>query len=65
MIYWTYNWRKLGGSQRMITLSKEEEFYQQEYCGCVYSLEIQIDGDLRMIGQELNLGYNIIKVNFK
>jgi epoxyqueuosine reductase len=38
MIYWTYNWRKLGGSQRMITLSKEEEFYQQEYCGCVYSL---------------------------
>ncbi len=36
--YWTYNWRKDGGSQRMITLSKREEFYQQEYCGCVYSL---------------------------
>lgn len=36
--YWTFNWRKGGGSQRMITLSKEQHFYQQEYCGCVYSL---------------------------
>ncbi len=38
MIYWTYNWRKHGGSQRMIEISKREEFYQQEYCGCAYSL---------------------------
>ena len=38
MIYWTYNWRKQGGSQRMIEVSKREHFYQQEYCGCVYSL---------------------------
>ncbi len=36
--YWTYNWRKDGGSARMIELSKRENFYQQEYCGCVYSL---------------------------
>lgn len=36
--YWTYNWRKKGGSQRMVEISKREEFYQQEYCGCVYSL---------------------------
>lgn len=36
--YWTYNWRKGGGSARMIEISKREEFYQQEYCGCVYSL---------------------------
>lgn len=36
--YWTFNWRKQGGSQRMIEISKREEFYQQEYCGCVYSL---------------------------
>ena len=36
--YWTYNWRKRGGSQRMIEISKDEQFYQQEYCGCVYSL---------------------------
>lgn len=36
--YWTFNWRKGGGSARMIELSKREQFYQQEYCGCVYSL---------------------------
>lgn len=38
MSYWDYNWRKKGGSARMIEISKREEFYQQEYCGCVYSL---------------------------
>lgn len=38
MVYWDYNWRKGGGSQRMIEISKREGFYQQEYCGCVYSL---------------------------
>ncbi len=36
--YWTYNWRQNGGGARMIEISKQEEFYQQEYCGCVYSL---------------------------
>jgi epoxyqueuosine reductase len=36
--YWTYNWRKLGGANRMVEIAKREEFYQQEYCGCVYSL---------------------------
>ena len=38
MTYWDYNWRKGGGSARMIEISKRENFYQQEYCGCVYSL---------------------------
>ncbi|MCP9268512.1 epoxyqueuosine reductase QueH [Xenorhabdus sp. XENO-1] len=38
LTYWEYNWRKGGGSSRMIEISKREEFYQQEYCGCVYSL---------------------------
>lgn len=36
--YWTYNWRKENGSHRMIQVSKDERFYMQEYCGCVYSL---------------------------
>ena len=36
--YWDFNWRKKGGSSRMLELSKREKFYQQEYCGCVYSL---------------------------
>jgi hypothetical protein len=38
LIYWTYNWRKQGGSERMLQISKQEKFYQQEYCGCAYSL---------------------------
>jgi hypothetical protein len=38
MSYWTFNWRKGGGSNRMIEISKREKFYSQEYCGCVYSL---------------------------
>lgn len=38
LTYWDYNWRKGGGSARMIEISKREEFYQQEYCGCAYSL---------------------------
>jgi predicted adenine nucleotide alpha hydrolase (AANH) superfamily ATPase len=36
--YWDYNWRKRGGAERMIEISKRENFYQQEYCGCIYSL---------------------------
>ena len=46
--YWDYNWRKGGGSQRMIEIAKEEQFYQQEYCGCVYSLR---DNNLHRIAQ--------------
>lgn len=36
--YWTYNWRKQGGAARMYEIAKRENFYKQEYCGCVYSL---------------------------
>jgi predicted adenine nucleotide alpha hydrolase (AANH) superfamily ATPase len=38
LYYWAFNWRKGGGAARMLEISKREEFYQQEYCGCVYSL---------------------------
>lgn len=38
LFYWDFNWRKGGGSARMIEISKQEKFYQQEYCGCAYSL---------------------------
>ena len=36
--FWNFNWRKQGGSSRMLEISKKEKFYKQEYCGCVYSL---------------------------
>ena len=38
LTYWTYNWRKGGGGDRMYEIAKQENFYKQEYCGCVYSL---------------------------
>ena len=38
LTYWTFNWRKKGGSARMLEISKQEQFYMQEYCGCVFSL---------------------------
>ncbi len=38
LAYWEYNWRKNGGSSRMIEITKRENFYQQNYCGCVFSL---------------------------
>jgi len=39
LIYWDHNWRKKGGSQRMHSVAKEEKFYAQDYCGCIFSLE--------------------------
>jgi epoxyqueuosine reductase len=36
--YWAYNWRKEDGSNRMIEIARAERFYQQQYCGCAYSL---------------------------
>ena len=36
--YWDCNWRKGGGSARMYEIAKRENFYQQQYCGCLYSL---------------------------
>lgn len=36
--YWAFNWRKNSGSQRMIQIARQERFYQQQYCGCAYSL---------------------------
>ncbi len=35
--YWDVNWRKGGGSQRMHEVAREENFYRQNYCGCVHS----------------------------
>ena len=35
--YWTFNWRKKGGSQFNNEISKKEGFYRQNYCGCVFS----------------------------
>lgn len=56
--YWTFNWRKNGGSARMYDIAKDEKFYKQEFCGCIYSLRdtnewrTQNGRDEIVIGQE-------------
>jgi predicted adenine nucleotide alpha hydrolase (AANH) superfamily ATPase len=49
--YWDFNWRKGGGANRMIEIAKREEFYQQEYCGCAYSLR-DTNNHRREMGRE-------------
>jgi len=38
LTYWTFPWRQQGGAQRAAEIAKREHFYQQQYCGCIYSL---------------------------
>lgn len=54
--YWKYNWRKEGGSARMYDLAKEEKFYKQEYCGCIYSLRDTNDWRKQKNRQEIVIG---------
>ncbi len=36
--FYSANFKKKGGFQRSLEISKEEGFYRQNYCGCRYSL---------------------------
>lgn len=56
LTYWTFNWRKNGGSERMVQISKQEGFYQQEYCGCAYSLRDTNAWRLRQGRERIKLG---------
>ena len=38
VIYWEQNWRKGGLSERRIAIIKEYNFYNQQYCGCEFSM---------------------------
>lgn len=46
LVYWDYNWRLQGGSDFMEQVAKEEAFYRQQYCGCIYSLRQSIQRKL-------------------
>jgi len=54
--YWTYNWRKDGGGARMYDLAKEERFYKQEFCGCIYSLRDSNDWRIKNSRPEIKIG---------
>lgn len=58
MEYWTFNWRKKGGSARMLEVSKKEKFYMQEYCGCAYSLRDTNHWRLKNGRDRIELGKN-------
>ncbi len=38
MSYWDQNWRVQGGQEQMDRITREQNFYRQRYCGCLYSL---------------------------
>lgn len=58
LIYWTYNWRKNGGAARMYEIAKRENFYQQEYCGCVYSLRDTNNWRKKNERERIHIGVN-------
>ena len=37
-IWWPYNWRKGGLQERRLQIIKEYDFYNQQYCGCEFSM---------------------------
>lgn len=58
LTYWTYNWRKKGGFSRMLKISKTEQFYMQEYCGCAYSLRDTKKWRMEQGRDKIKLGEN-------
>ncbi|MBU9888850.1 MAG: epoxyqueuosine reductase QueH [Candidatus Omnitrophica bacterium] len=44
--YWEHNWRLQGGVDQMERIAREEAFYRQKYCGCIYSLRGSIRRNL-------------------
>ncbi|WP_449768870.1 epoxyqueuosine reductase QueH [Janthinobacterium violaceinigrum] len=63
LLYWEYNWRKGGGSARMIEISKRENFYQQEYCGCIYSLRDSNEHRMAMGRERIHQGVKFYGLN--
>ena len=56
--YWTYNWRKKGGAARMYEIAKRENFYKQEFCGCVFSLRDTNKWRLKNGREKISIGEN-------
>ncbi len=61
--YWTYNWRKQGGAARMYEIAKREEFYKQEYCGCIFSLRDSNEWRIKGGREEIKIGEEFYSEN--
>lgn len=44
-VFWAQNWRKGGLYERRNALLKEYNFYNQQYCGCEFSMRNKIDSN--------------------
>jgi len=51
LTYWAHNWRLQGGQEEMERIAKEENFYRQRYCGCLYSLRESIRRGLTKLSE--------------
>jgi hypothetical protein len=53
LTYWAQNWRLGGGQEQMDRMAKEQKFYRQRYCGCLYSLRESLRrGDAKNSGNQ-------------
>ena len=46
LTFWAHNWRENEGQKRMQEVVKRENFYRQNYCGCLYSMRKKTDENL-------------------
>lgn len=54
-VFWDQNWRKGGLYERRGQLLKEYGFYNQQYCGCEFSLRQREDYERQKIQQDNHL----------
>ena len=54
VIWWDQNWRKGGLSERRLAIIREYGFYNQQYCGCEFSMRAsQVDRNrILLVGGE-------------
>jgi len=46
-----FDYRKNGGSADQARVSKEQQLYRQDYCGCIYGLSMQRDQQHRLMDE--------------
>lgn len=46
VVYWDKDWKKGGLTERRRILLKENNFYNQQYCGCEFSMRPDLSGIL-------------------
>lgn len=46
-----FDYRVDGGTQKQSQVSKKEQLYRQDYCGCIYGLKMQRDDQNRVVDE--------------